>query len=504
MAVTLAELIAEPALQLVALNTHSRGGGDREISWVATTELTDPAPFLRGGELVCTTALQDRTTQEWQDLVEQLVAVPVSALCIGTGLVHDEVPPALVTAAEATGLALVNSPVSVPFIQISRFVADRIFADKYELVRSSAAAQDQLLRELLDGRTLPHLMRSLARHLGRATQVSLVDRDGRWIAGHPQPPGTGQSVPTGRVQDSDETPEPTDEVPILVDREPLAYLRARGPQARPDLLLSAANVLGLEIARRHAVLRGRRLLAGQVLEDVVQGIGSMAESRRRLADLGLEPDETHRVLMGRAHGASEALTRHPTAILRLFDEVEERHVSAWSVDGVLFVLPTDVDAQAVAEVLLSRLKDRDPRASVGVGSAHPGIAGLRTSHLEARLALDKGPGLHQAAELSVGAVLLAGADAATREVAESALRPLLKHDRDRGSELVSTLRAWLAHDCSAAATCAALHLHRNSLRYRLTQIRELTGRDLDSMTDRVDLWLALRGPNERPAPPGST
>uniref|UniRef100_UPI00193AA183 PucR family transcriptional regulator n=1 Tax=Segeticoccus rhizosphaerae TaxID=1104777 RepID=UPI00193AA183 len=118
------------------------------------------------------------------------------------------------------------------------------------------------------------------------------------------------------------------------------------------------------------------------------------------------------------------------------------------------------------------------------------------------LAGERGPGVHRSVELSLGAVLLAGADAGTHELAESALRPLVEHDRDRGSDLVATLRTWLAQDCSMAATCAALHLHRNSLRYRLAQIGELTGRDLDTMAARVDLWLALHHGRLRTSQPG--
>ena len=49
-----------------------------------------------------------------------------------------------------------------------------------------------------------------------------------------------------------------------------------------------------------------------------------------------------------------------------------------------------------------------------------------------------------------------------------------------------------ASDCSAATTCAALHLHRNSLRYRLAQIGRLTAKDLTNLQDRFELWFALQ------------
>jgi DNA-binding PucR family transcriptional regulator len=42
--------------------------------------------------------------------------------------------------------------------------------------------------------------------------------------------------------------------------------------------------------------------------------------------------------------------------------------------------------------------------------------------------------------------------------------------------------------------CAAeLHVHVNTLRYRIRRIEELTGRDLGTLENRVDFFLALRG-----------
>jgi DNA-binding PucR family transcriptional regulator len=59
---------------------------------------------------------------------------------------------------------------------------------------------------------------------------------------------------------------------------------------------------------------------------------------------------------------------------------------------------------------------------------------------------------------------------------------------------VHTLETFL--DCSGSwIKCAAmLHVHVNTLRYRIRRIEELTGRDLGRFSDRVDLFLALRTP----------
>ncbi|GAA3119375.1 hypothetical protein GCM10017600_36640 [Streptosporangium carneum] len=55
-----------------------------------------------------------------------------------------------------------------------------------------------------------------------------------------------------------------------------------------------------------------------------------------------------------------------------------------------------------------------------------------------------------------------------------------------------TLGAFLGHGGSWNACAERLHAHVNTARYRIRRVDELTGRDLSTMADRVDLFLALQ------------
>jgi DNA-binding PucR family transcriptional regulator len=72
------------------------------------------------------------------------------------------------------------------------------------------------------------------------------------------------------------------------------------------------------------------------------------------------------------------------------------------------------------------------------------------------------------------------------------LDPLAEQDSARGSELLPTLAAFLSSGGRWAATAAQLHVHVNTLRYRLERVEALTGRNLEDPDDRVDFHLALR------------
>ena len=89
--------------------------------------------------------------------------------------------------------------------------------------------------------------------------------------------------------------------------------------------------------------------------------------------------------------------------------------------------------------------------------------------------------------------LLLGADRRlARDVAESALAPLDSETELSRERLGSTLDAWLRHRGRTEAVARALHVHPQTVRYRLARLRELFGSRLDDPEGRFELELALR------------
>src|SRR5215212_9812493 len=89
--------------------------------------------------------------------------------------------------------------------------------------------------------------------------------------------------------------------------------------------------------------------------------------------------------------------------------------------------------------------------------------------------------------------LLLGADRRlARDVAESALAPLDSETEVSRERLGSTLDAWLRHRGRTEAVARALHVHPQTVRYRLARLRELFGSRLDDPDGRFELELALR------------
>jgi DNA-binding PucR family transcriptional regulator len=57
--------------------------------------------------------------------------------------------------------------------------------------------------------------------------------------------------------------------------------------------------------------------------------------------------------------------------------------------------------------------------------------------------------------------------------------------------LHEALKAYFEHDLDIAATAASLHMHRNSLRYRLARAEQVLGRSLKQPSTVAAIYIAL-------------
>jgi DNA-binding PucR family transcriptional regulator len=71
------------------------------------------------------------------------------------------------------------------------------------------------------------------------------------------------------------------------------------------------------------------------------------------------------------------------------------------------------------------------------------------------------------------------------------LGPLLAYDAEQNSDLVRTVRVFLECSGSPARAAKALHVHVNTLRYRIGRASELLDVDLTNFTEQVEVYLAL-------------
>ncbi|MET7641101.1 PucR family transcriptional regulator ligand-binding domain-containing protein [Streptomyces sp. NPDC005438] len=530
-------------LETEALGLRLLGGEeglDRAVTGVMTTDLRDPSRYLDGGELVLTGLAWLRAPDDSERFVALLARAGVAGLAAGEAE-WGRVPEDLVAACARHGLPLLAVSEEVAFATITEHVSRHTTGERAGDLAAVVARHRRLLGVGEGG--LEPLLDLLATELDlRAWVLSPL---GRVLAGGELPEPRGVSLAgehlaslrepsrvTGqpRVVRVDGLPHTLLPVP---DREGLTpgqrlerggwSLAVRGDVADWSLthrtLLSDVTAL-VEAERERG--GAHRAVGREMASEVVRLLrsaapGSEVEARLRLASPVLRPAPRAvtgwRVVVARLAGlGAPERGPEPLAAGALLEEALTLTgtPSAVTVDGeeaVALVAPPEsagsaaVGSTALRTALAAPLERglSGARLSVGVSGVVTSGEALRGAWAEARHARGvaaAGGGTVAVAshrELASHVLLLPFVPEEVRQVFSSRLlEPLAEYDRQHRSGLVETLETFLDCDGSWSRCARRLHLHVNTLRYRISRVERLTGRDLSRLEDRVDFFLALR------------
>jgi PucR C-terminal helix-turn-helix domain len=220
----------------------------------------------------------------------------------------------------------------------------------------------------------------------------------------------------------------------------------------------------------------------------------LGERRRRLLELLLDAPGTNASAVEAA--AIEAEWELPSRLAALvFDGAEAERVARrlptallGSVDGTDWALVPDPRGPG---------RRAEIEAAVGGSAAALGPAvSWRSAPESARraslaLTLVRDDGLVVADERLLD-LMIASDTALAADLAREALAPLEALPRGARERLRETLAAWLDAQGHARTAAEALHVHVQTLRYRLGRLREVFGDALDDPQRRLELALALR------------
>ncbi|WP_346433883.1 PucR family transcriptional regulator [Nonomuraea composti] len=496
------KLLMPPSLQTVARRMSLRpvagttrpGVLDAAVRWVAVSELSDPTPYLEGGELLLTTGL--RMEGDLTGYVGRLVHRGVAGLGFGVGVSHEEVPPALAEAAESAGLPLFEVPRETPFIAVGKAVSELLAAEQYEEISRAFAAQGRLTRAALRPEGVHAVIDRLAkevggwaalleesgevRHATHGANTALVAAELARRRGRPSDVGGGDRLPASLALSG-----PGEHVvvqPLGGGARPRGFFAVGAPHAftpvTHTVINAAGSLLTLAMEQGRAQLAAERHVRTAVLELLLAGEREPAGAV--LGALGGRLPEPPVVALAADPPALDAFGTHAFAALLgpYGGRAEEVAVAL-------------VPESAAEEVALGA------RAPVGVSlPCDLGATGLGNALDQAGRALEAARGrtrgrgrLVRFGELSGQGLLGLLDPAAAQAFAAAVLAPLTTYGSR--ADLVASLHAYLDSNGHWDAAAQQLGVHRHTLRYRMRRVAELLGRDLDDPGTRAELWLAL-------------
>ncbi|MET9294580.1 PucR family transcriptional regulator [Streptomyces sp. NPDC003077] len=530
---TEAEITVRRALELPALRRGlpevlaGQRRLDRAVRWVHAGEVPNIASLLKGGELLLTTGLGlGARPSEQRRFVRNLADRDIAALVVELGSRFETLPTALVEAARACGLPLIQLHREVPYVTVTEEIHTAIVNGHYALLRRADDVLRRCTDVLLRGGGTPEVLRLLAAFTGNPLCLEAPDGSPLYAAG----------------PDGDETAAPGDADPLRaweglrgtglrVDvpggghgpeavRARLVLLPVRGPLAPVHRIVAerAADLLAVVMlqSRQEEVLaaRGR----GDFLADLAEGRITAADAPGQARLLGFRAGTGPAgpvlpVVMGLSSGLpgpgdwallAQALREELTAlgapVLLGVRPVEGR---VPLLVGLRDAGQREAVADRVAEALHAgfrraappRPADRRPVVVVGAAgdwaAAGPGLRHAAEAAAAAQGLPDQP--WHDARRLDIELLLwrMREHDDLAAFVTR-AIGPLLTHDQTARQPLLPTLEAYLARAGRKAETARDLNVNRQTLYDRLARIAQLLGTDLDDPQTVLGLRVALR------------
>lgn len=520
---TVADVLALPVLaagrpQVVTGEPHL----DRPVRWVHITELTDPASFLKGGELVLTTGMPlPQDAAGVRRYVDELADVGAAALVIELVRRYHRPPDTLVDACRLRGLPLVTLAKDVNFLEVTQVVHALLLGNQTEAMRRTQRIHEAFTALTLRGAGPEDVVRAAAEMSGRTVVLENLVHQALIC----EPSGSAvEEVLTDWEQRSRATgpgdhtvscgPERWLTAPVEYQGERwgrVAMLPGRTGDGPPpafgpeDITVLERTAMALTVARLIHTTPWERVAHRNALRDLVeQRHRSPQDARARCAALGLPVDRERFVAvlvdLRAAHGAAEPETR-------LFQELRTAGVPALVGElapdrlGVLLALRPSQPWRPVVERLCSTALALAAQAVVTVGREVTELSDSARSFREAaRVAEATPPGqplppdrsFHELSDIGLRRLLYAlREDTRIQEYAERQLGRLIDHDTQHGTDLLTTLRHYL--DAAGNKTTAARRggLSRETMYQRLRTIERLLDRDLESGEQRTELHMAL-------------
>jgi purine catabolism regulator len=487
-AITVGELVAVPSHGTRVLAGHS--GLDRRVAWAHVCELPDPWRWMGEGELLMTTGIGvPADAPDQVAYVAALAAAGVVGIAIGAQMRSPDLHPAMSAKADEVGLPLLLTRSEVPFVALARAVAG---ANEKES-QARLATTERLyhhMRSLAGMDQTPQLLRALGAEL--KAQLFVVSADGSGST-FPDAAASERGALVGRLLASQ--PGPSSAVTRL-DGGAVA-VRLAGPRpatlvAVPTtgrivdvgLLQHAAAVVS---AQRSAAAAGReraRRLGATLLARMLDGKIDPTVALDELADRGLGGNRLVAVSPGSDSDEHWADLHHR------FDDAGVPHLLLARGNLRTALLSDDDEG---LQLLLDALLVTAP---VGLSDPFERVADTPEALRQATWSLHQVRGTSRRVERysdardSIG--FLPGTRAASEQAARRILGPLLAYDDAKQTQLVHSLRVFLEENRSWVRAASRLHLHKQTLVYRMERVEQLTSRRLNSTADVADLWMALQ------------
>jgi hypothetical protein len=283
-------------------------------------------------------------------------------------------------------------------------------------------------------------------------------------------------------------------VTLGFSRDAALELARRTSELTDDLTTHAAETYVREISRLRALSDQE---ARDLLELLLRGEVDAEALATHHAAPGLDSAETLVVVVGRiARTESDALESAAAVLTGALTTGHASPLVAVRTGVVVAVAPAESGAPIAPRLAEAHdgLRERGIELFCGLSAPRSGLARVPAAFDQAALAVSRASltqPVISLAELPVVQNLLLGATGTMRALLTSLAEDINLEGRESATGMRSTLHAYADASMNLTRAAEALHVHPNTLRYRLRRIEERSGRNPHTFSDLVDLICLL-------------
>ena len=503
-------------------------GLDRRVTWATRMRARLPAfERVRGGELALLALSQlHRLDENLPHLLTSLHKEGIAAIAIAASS-FESIETETLSLADQLHLPLILLPLTAPLEEIEREVITFIVSFRGENERKATEISHQLMQLSIQGAGLQGICDRLAQTRNKWVIVQDANHELRCQAA---PLDSETQILPSSFTDEDLLRKGLRRitVPIQIRHEAVGYLSLIGNDTDSDyleklILGQVTPILALEFARERDRNEVESRYSAEALMDVLHGNFQQTDeilTRARLLGYDLSVPQIVAIFeIGQNESASSASSYQAQWSKRIRDELQRDWKTCWvsfEARRVLALLPINESIEHIETELETTISTRMDRVqarlhqgtigngnltnfTAGIGRVANNVQQISQSYREAQQALEIGRRLfgenkiHYFARLGIYRLLfhLYGHQELS-DFYQETLGPLSESDNRSNNALIETLECFFYCNGNLSETARTMHLHRNSLLYRLGRIEELLGRSLEDPELRLSLLIALK------------
>ena len=528
-------LLASRDAQLIG----GAGGLERRVTWSCRMRSRLPAfESVRGGELALLTLPQLRRLDETlPHLLKSLHREGVAAVAVAASSLEalgDEAA----TIADQLHFPLILLPTTAPLEEIEREVITFVVSFRGEVERKASEISHRLMQLSIQGVGIQGVCEQIANSCHKWVIVQDAAQHIRLQAAPTLSDKKRILLLPTTITDDWLWQQGLTRImaPILIRHEVVGYLSFIGDDGDFDsleriMLGQVVPILALEFAREKERSEVEGRYQYEAFMDVLQKNYQQPEemlARARLLGYDLTLSQMVAVFetsLTEVEASSNGFQAQWTKRVR--DELLRDWPASWillETSKVTAILP--LNAGEIADVpttkgnkndregglLIARLErvhnrlqqtqsnlGTSPAYSIGLGRIVQTLVDIPQSFREAQQALEIGRRLfgenklHSFAHLGIYRLLFyLNGQSELKEFYTEMLGPILQADTRGDGTLIETLEVFFHCNGNLSETARTMHLHRNSLLYRLGRVEEILGRSLEDSELRLSLQIALK------------